>query len=88
MVLIHGGPLDVAWMEESDRIDAVLTAWFPGQVSIDMLQYCVLVLLLEQLVLACILLAGHWRTPSRSRACLSLKLAGPTRRGDVVERLL
>ena len=33
VVLIHGGPLDVSWFEESDRVDAILTAWFPGQVS-------------------------------------------------------
>lgn len=33
VVLIHGGPLDVQYLEESDRFDAILTAWFPGQVG-------------------------------------------------------
>ena len=33
VVLIHGGPLDVSWLEESPRIDAILSAWHPGQVS-------------------------------------------------------
>ena len=37
VVLIHGGPLDVAWLEGSDRVDAILTSWFPGQVSISSL---------------------------------------------------
>ena len=32
VVLIHGGPLDVAWMEKSDRINGILSAWYPGQV--------------------------------------------------------
>lgn len=31
VVLVHGGPLDVAWMEKSDRINAILSAWYPGQ---------------------------------------------------------
>lgn len=33
VVLIHGGPLDVSWLEQSDRVDAILSAWHPGQVS-------------------------------------------------------
>ena len=32
VVLIHGGPLDVQQLEASNRVDAILTAWFPGQV--------------------------------------------------------
>lgn len=32
VVLIQGGPLDVQQLEGSDRVDAILTAWFPGQV--------------------------------------------------------
>lgn len=32
VVLIHGGPLDVSWLEESPRVDAILSAWHPGQV--------------------------------------------------------
>ncbi|KAL3158805.1 hypothetical protein ABBQ32_011532 [Trebouxia sp. C0010 RCD-2024] len=31
VVLIHGGPLDVSWMEKSDRIGAIMSAWYPGQ---------------------------------------------------------
>ena len=31
-VLVHGGPLDVAWLQESPRFGAILTAWYPGQV--------------------------------------------------------
>ena len=34
VVLIHGGPVDVQQLQESHRIDAILTAWFPGQVSL------------------------------------------------------
>ena len=34
VVLIHGGPLDVSWLEQSDRIHAILSAWHPGQVSV------------------------------------------------------
>ena len=34
VVLIHGGPLDVSWMENSDRIGAIMSAWYPGQVSL------------------------------------------------------
>ncbi len=32
VVLVHGGPLDVSWMQESERVGAILTAWYPGQV--------------------------------------------------------
>ena len=32
VVLVHGGPVDVAWLQESPRIGAILTAWYPGQV--------------------------------------------------------
>ena len=33
VVLIHGGPLDVSWMHNSDRVGAIMSAWYPGQVS-------------------------------------------------------
>lgn len=48
VVLIHGGPLDVQALQEAEGVDAILTAWFPGQViqadifflsSILLLQY-------------------------------------------------
>ena len=75
VVLIHGGPLDVAWMEASDRIDAILTAWFPGQVSIDMLQ--------------CNRPAGQpLAGPLHSSACLSLQLDLPATQVTVVESQL
>lgn len=32
VVLIHGGPLDVEWLQNSPRVGAILTAWYPGQV--------------------------------------------------------
>jgi hypothetical protein len=35
VVLIHGGPLDVQALQESERVDAILTAWFPGQVRLS-----------------------------------------------------
>ncbi|KAA6425682.1 MAG: beta-glucosidase-related glycosidase, partial [Trebouxia sp. A1-2] len=31
VVLVHGGPLDISWLEESDRISGILSAWYPGQ---------------------------------------------------------
>lgn len=31
VVLVHGGPVDVAWLQESPRMDAILTAWYPGE---------------------------------------------------------
>lgn len=31
VVLVHGGPVDVAWLQESPRVDAILTAWYPGE---------------------------------------------------------
>lgn len=31
VVLVHGGPLDVSWLEQSDRISGILSAWYPGQ---------------------------------------------------------
>ncbi|KAL0032947.1 hypothetical protein WJX77_007980 [Trebouxia sp. C0004] len=31
VVLVHGGPLDVSWLEKSDRISGILSAWYPGQ---------------------------------------------------------
>ncbi|GAB4820706.1 hypothetical protein N2152v2_007752 [Parachlorella kessleri] len=31
VVLVHGGPLDVEWLQTSTRVGAILTAWFPGQ---------------------------------------------------------
>ena len=34
VVLIHGGPLDVSWMDKSDRIGAIMSAWYPGQVGL------------------------------------------------------
>jgi Glycosyl hydrolase family 3 C-terminal domain len=33
VLLIHGGPLDVSWLQQSDRVGAILTSWYPGQVS-------------------------------------------------------
>ena len=33
IVLIHGGPVDIQALQESSRFDAILTAWFPGQVA-------------------------------------------------------
>jgi phenylacetate-coenzyme A ligase PaaK-like adenylate-forming protein len=38
VVLINGGNLDVAWAVNSDRVSAILTAWYPGQVRCQ-LQY-------------------------------------------------
>lgn len=32
VVLLQGGPLDVSWLQQSDRVAAILTAWYPGQV--------------------------------------------------------
>lgn len=32
VVLVHGGPLDVEWLQLSPRVGAVMSAWFPGQV--------------------------------------------------------
>ena len=32
VVLIHGGPVDIQPLQEHPRFDAILTAWFPGQV--------------------------------------------------------
>ncbi len=32
VVLVHGGPLDISWLEKSDRISGILSAWYPGQV--------------------------------------------------------
>ena len=32
VVLIHGGPLAIEWLEASPRVSAILTAWMPGQV--------------------------------------------------------
>ena len=37
VVLVHGGPVDVSWLQESPRIGAMLTAWYPGQVKLQML---------------------------------------------------
>ncbi len=34
VVLVHGGPLDISWLEKSDRISGILSAWYPGQVTI------------------------------------------------------
>ncbi|KAL0044695.1 hypothetical protein WJX82_005750 [Trebouxia sp. C0006] len=31
VVLVHGGPLDISWLEKSDRISGILSAWYPGQ---------------------------------------------------------
>ena len=31
VVLVHGGPLDVEWLQRSPRVAALLTAWTPGQ---------------------------------------------------------
>ncbi len=32
VILIHGGPLDVSWLQQSDRVGAIMTSWYPGQV--------------------------------------------------------
>lgn len=32
-VLLHGGPVDVQWLQESDRFSAILTCFYPGQVQ-------------------------------------------------------
>ena len=37
VVLVHGGALDVSWLQHSSRIGAVMTAWYPGQVHLLML---------------------------------------------------
>ena len=34
VVLIHGGPLDVEWLQTSPRVGAILSMWFPGQVGL------------------------------------------------------
>jgi hypothetical protein len=31
VVLIHGAPLDVEWLQRSPRVAAILTSWTPGQ---------------------------------------------------------
>ena len=28
-----GGPVDVEWMQESPRVGAILTAWYPGEMA-------------------------------------------------------
>ena len=33
-ILVHGGPLDVSWLQDSPRIGAIMTAWYPGQVCV------------------------------------------------------
>ena len=40
-VLVHGGPLDVAWLQESPRFGAILTAWYPGQVDSAFCRHCI-----------------------------------------------
>lgn len=37
VILIHGGPLDVSWLQQSDRVGAILTAWYPGQVRVGLI---------------------------------------------------
>lgn len=32
VILVHGGPVDVSWMQNSPRYGSILTAWYPGQV--------------------------------------------------------
>lgn len=32
VVLIHGGPVDINLLQQSPRVPAILTAWYPGQV--------------------------------------------------------
>ena len=32
VVLIHGGPVAIEWLEASPRVSAIVTAWMPGQV--------------------------------------------------------
>ncbi|KAK9802811.1 hypothetical protein WJX73_010724 [Symbiochloris irregularis] len=31
VILVHGGPLDVSWIQNSPRYGSILTAWYPGQ---------------------------------------------------------
>lgn len=31
VVLVNGGPLDVSWAATSDRVGAMVAAWYPGQ---------------------------------------------------------
>ena len=33
VVLINGGPQDVSWAHHSDRVDAIVAGWYPGQVG-------------------------------------------------------
>ncbi|KAK9839864.1 hypothetical protein WJX81_007210 [Elliptochloris bilobata] len=33
VVLVHGGPVDVEWLQESPRVGAILTAWYPGEMG-------------------------------------------------------
>ena len=33
LLLIHGGPLDVSWAQQSPRVGAIVTAQYPGQVN-------------------------------------------------------
>ena len=33
LVLINGGPLDISFAVNDDRVAAILTAWYPGQVK-------------------------------------------------------
>lgn len=33
LLLIHGGPLDVSWAQQSPRVSAIVTAHYPGQVN-------------------------------------------------------
>ena len=28
-----GGPVDVEWLQESPRVGAILTAWYPGEMA-------------------------------------------------------
>ena len=47
VLLMHGGPLDVSWLQQSDRVGAILTSWYPGQVSRRPLTAAVAAVILE-----------------------------------------
>ena len=31
--IFAGGPVDVEWMQESPRVGAIMTAWYPGEMA-------------------------------------------------------
>jgi hypothetical protein len=42
VVLVHGGGLDVAWMQQIPAVKAILSVPFPGQVCVEGGKECVL----------------------------------------------